>query len=172
MIWHLLAVFIAGLSLGGMAYLLRQLSRQRLPKWIIPVFASIGMLGYLAYYDYTWYEFKTQQLPADAIVIDSTRNTSFFRPWSYVAPAVSAFRVADGQFTTREQAGARIVEYLVYEFTKDPTEHMQVRLHVLNCERHEVVSVDRKRPENGPYLDPISPGNPIYRKYCLTSSAS
>ena len=55
MIWHLVATFSAGLGAAGIAFLLRSLSKQKLPKWIIPAFAGIGMLGYQIYFEYNWF---------------------------------------------------------------------------------------------------------------------
>ena len=63
MTWHLLAVFIIGLCLGGMSFFLRKVSRNRLPSWIIPVSAGVGMLGYLAYYDMAGLSLKGQLHP-------------------------------------------------------------------------------------------------------------
>ena len=51
MIWNLAGVFIIGLCTGAFGYLLRKLSKNRLPKWIIPIAAGGGMFAYLAYYD-------------------------------------------------------------------------------------------------------------------------
>ncbi|MDY0073854.1 MAG: hypothetical protein RBR77_14570 [Thauera sp.] len=166
MTWHLLAVFISGLSLGGIAYLLRSLSRQRLPKWLIPAFAGAGMLGYLAYYDYTWYDFKRSQLPAGALVFDTTRGSSFFKPWSYVSPAINAFSVADGNFRAQDQAGTQVVEYLAYEFSKDPVERMRTRLHVLNCSSFERVSIDPEHPQAKAELSRISSADPVFVAAC------
>ncbi len=166
MTWHLLAVFISGLSLGGIAYLLRSLSRQRLPKWLIPAFAGAGMLGYLAYYDYTWYDFKRSQLPAGAIIFDTAHHSNFFKPWSYASPAINAFSVADGNFRVEEQAGAHLVEYLAYEFSKDPVERMRTRLHVLNCSSLERVSIDPEHPQAKAELSRISNADPVFVAAC------
>lgn len=168
MTWHLFGVIFSGLGLGGIAYLLRSLSRRRLPKWIIPVFAGLGMIGYLAYYDYTWYEFKLSQLPKDSVLIDHSRSSSFFKPWSYISPAVNAFRMTDGDIRIRHQNGTRLAEYLAYEFTKDPTERVRIRIHVLNCDNMELASVDRENPQLGPQITHVSAHDLIYKKACST----
>lgn len=166
MIWHLLAVFISGLSFGGIAYMLRKLSRERLPKWLIPVFAGTAMIGYLAYYDYTWYDFKRSQLPAEAVVIEEHRGTSFFKPWSYLSAAVNAFTAYDGKYTLQDLGGERVVEYIAYEFSKDPTERMHTRIHILNCSRLERVSIDPDNPRQVQRISTIDPASPIFALVC------
>jgi len=46
MFWHLIAAIVAGVAGAGIGLLLRSLTRKRLPKWIIPVCAGLGMLSY------------------------------------------------------------------------------------------------------------------------------
>lgn len=166
MTWHLVAVFIVGLCMGGLAYLLRKLSRQRLPKWLIPVFAGGGMLGYLAYYDYTWYDFKRSQLPAGAEVIEEHRESSFLKPWSYLHPAVSSFVATDGNFVRRRQENDDIVEYLTYEFSKDPLERLTTRMNVASCASRQLMRFDAKNPQGAKQLLPLDEGDPLYRKIC------
>lgn len=120
MIWNLAGVFIIGLCTGAFGYLLRKLSKNRLPKWIIPIAAGGGMFAYLAYYDYAWFDFKRSQLPEGSVVIQEYREPDFFRPWSYLAPSVNQFDVVDGQYRRHQQEGDTIVEYIVYRFIKDP----------------------------------------------------
>ena len=38
MLWTLLAIVVAGLGAAGIALLLRKLTRNKLPKWIVPLF--------------------------------------------------------------------------------------------------------------------------------------
>ncbi|WOP15134.1 hypothetical protein [Ottowia sp. SB7-C50] len=166
MIWHLLAVFIMGLCMGALAYALRRLTRQKLPKWLIPVFAAAGMLGYLAYYDYHWYEFKQTQLPKGSTVVQEHRKTSFFRPWSYAYPSVSAFTVLDGQFSIRPQDGQRLVEYFEYTFRQDPIEGLDTQAFVLNCQTLERVPFDRQQGKVSGPVQKISADHPVFQKAC------
>ncbi|MHB1371312.1 MAG: hypothetical protein ACYCW7_14085, partial [Pseudomonadaceae bacterium] len=63
MFWHLIAAVAAALAGAGIALVLRSLSGKRLPAWIIPVFAGLGMFGYTIYYEYTWFETSQARLP-------------------------------------------------------------------------------------------------------------
>ena len=141
MIWNLAGVFIIGLCTGAFGYLLRKLSKNRLPKWIIPIAAGGGMFAYLAYYDYAWFDFKRSQLPEGSVVIQEYREPDFFRPWSYLAPSVNQFDVVDGQYRRHQQEGDTLVEYIVYRFIKDPSERMLQIHQVLNCTSRERVAL-------------------------------
>ncbi|MDY0249075.1 MAG: hypothetical protein RBR45_03340 [Pseudomonas sp.] len=145
MIWHLLAVFIIGLCIGAGAFALRKLSRNTLPSWIIPVCAGLGMLSYLAYYDYNWFDLKRGQLPAESVVIKQERRSNFFRPWSYVVPSVSSFVVLDGKVKETLQDGETLVEYIHYTFINDYIERLESQPYVLNCTSGEQLQV----PQNG-----------------------
>ena len=166
MIWHLFAVLIMAVCMGGLAFALVKVSRNRLPKWLIPASAAAGMLGYLAYYDYTWYDFKRSQLPAGATVIQEKRETSFFRPWSYLFPSVSSFTILDGKFSARTQDGQREVEYFEYTFRKDPIEGLDTRAFVLNCQALERVPFDRAKGQVSGAVEKISQQDPAYQSSC------
>ena len=109
MIWHLLAVFIFGICAGSLAFLFIKISRNKLPKWLIPVSAGLGMFSYLAYYDYTWFDFKSSQLPKGSVIVEEKRQNHFFRPWSYLLPPVSAFVVLDGTVKDIQQQDRKSV---------------------------------------------------------------
>ncbi len=166
MIWHLLAVFIMALCMGGLALGLRRLTRNRLPRWLVPASAAAGMFGYLAYYDYAWYDFKRGQLPADAKVIAERRDPSFFRPWSYVYPSVSAFTVLDGRFAAQIKDQQRLVQYLAYTFRQDPIEGLDTRAFVLNCSTRERVQMDRASNRLTGAVDSVQPDDVAYRNAC------
>lgn len=175
MIWNLLGVFIIGLCSGAFAYMLYRLSKGRLPKWIIPLGAAAGMFIYLAYYDYQWFDFKKSQLPADSFIYGEQRQQDFFKPWSYIAPAVSQFSVFDGQIKEQNHEGARIVEYQEYRFFKDPTERMQVYQHVLNCRQQERVVIGPIRTtglgsgsaSKQPQTQALNTDDPMLAKLCF-----
>ena len=46
MLWTILAIVVAGMGAAGIAMLLRKLTGNRLPKWIIPACGGLGMLAY------------------------------------------------------------------------------------------------------------------------------
>ncbi|HEX5513765.1 MAG TPA: hypothetical protein VFY81_05175 [Gammaproteobacteria bacterium] len=167
MIWHLIAVFIMGLCAGGLMFLLRKLSRNRLPKWLISVSAGAAMIGYLAYYDYSWFPFKSGQMPRDASIISTQQNKSFFRPWSYFWPSTNAFTVFDGRSKRGEQNGETLVEYYLYTFYKDPIERAETHSYLMNCSLMERVIFDKEKPEQALKLEKFDGSDEMYQRLCL-----
>lgn len=166
MIWHLLAVFIIGLCVGAFAFALRKLSRNTLPKWIISVSAGLGMFGYLAYYDYTWFEFKRSQLPAESVVVEQSRTSNFFKPWSYIVPAVSAFVVLDGKVRETHIDGDTLVEYIRYEFINEAVERLESQAYVLNCNTGEQLPVVHNTSSSNSTLERVPRDSLLYKQLC------
>ena len=165
-IWHLLAVFIIGLCMGVFAFALRKLSRNRLPSWIIPVFAGIGMLGYLAYYDYNWFSLKRGQLPHESVIVEENRTSNFFRPWSYILPSVSSFVVLDGKVRSTQQDGETLVEYIRYEFINDYIERLESQPYVLNCTTGEQLQVPQQGKPASSTVERVAHDSRLYKQLC------
>lgn len=168
MIWQLLAVFISGLVLGGFAYLFRRLSRNRLPKWIIPVAAGVGMLGYQAYYNYAWYDFKLGQLPEGTIVLENKRTSDFFRPWSYVYPAINYFSFIDGESRVFEKEGQRLVQYIFFEMHQEHLDRLETQYYALDCSKAEQVKITAEGVAETPFIvESVERSGLLYQKHCL-----
>ncbi|HZJ95295.1 MAG TPA: hypothetical protein VFD11_07035 [Thiopseudomonas sp.] len=166
MTWHLLAVFIIGLCLGGMSFFLRKVSRNRLPSWIIPVSAGVGMLGYLAYYDYGWFEFKKGQLPPQAVIIEQSNEKNFFKPWRYVVPTVSSFAILDGQVRSTLQDGELLIEYVRYTFINDYNERLETQPYVLNCTTGEQLPIPKQNDTNINKVERIDENSLLFQQLC------
>ncbi|WP_249978377.1 hypothetical protein [Vreelandella olivaria] len=143
MIWHLIAAIFAALAAAGIGLILRHLSRNRLPKWIIPVFAGLGMLGYQIHVEYSWFEHKQRQLPASAVVIDSATGTEMWRPWTFFFPMTTRFSVVDRDSIQRTQhQGATLAEFMLYHFERHHTDLVIPQPYLLNCSNRELVAID------------------------------
>jgi len=119
MIWHLVAAISAALAGAGIALILRNLSRNRLPKWIIPAFAGLGMLGYTIHYEYTWFETKKARLPEGSIVVSSEAGHMLWRPWTLTFPMPLAYTVLDGANVQIEDTDqGKIARFGLYRFEK------------------------------------------------------
>jgi hypothetical protein len=92
---EILAAIVAAIAMAGIALMLRKLSGQRLPKWIIPVFAGAGLLGFTVWSEYDWFSRVSSELPPDVIVVTAEKESSPLRPWSYLAPMTTAFIAMD-----------------------------------------------------------------------------
>ena len=95
MFWTFVATVVCGLGAAGIALGIRAMTRNLAPKWIIPVFAGAGMLGYLIYTEYTWFEQKQSLMPEEAVIVDTESNGILWRPWTFFFPYVNAFSTVD-----------------------------------------------------------------------------
>ncbi len=140
MIWHLVAAAFAGLGSAGVALLLRYLSGKRLPRWIVPVCAGLGMLAYQINYEYTWFDYKRQQLPESAQVISTEKSQMLWRPWTYLYPLTTGFSVVDRDNLVSSQVdGERLVEFILYRFERQYRDLLTHQPYLLNCTTRELV---------------------------------
>src|SRR5690606_39290660 len=120
MIWHLVALVIAGLGAGGIGYLLRRLSKQKLPAWIVPAFAAAGMLSYQINFEYSWLEHKQSQLPAGSVVVAVEEERQALRPWTYLFPLTVGMSVVDtNNIQQADQPGEDIRQFILYRFERE-----------------------------------------------------
>lgn len=146
MIWHLVALLSAGLGAAGFGFLLRSLSRRRLPGWIIPACAGVGMLSYQIYYEYSWVGHKQAQLPAGSVVVDEEREQQILRPWTYLFPLTVGFSVVDTDNVQHlEQNGERIAQFILYRFEREYIDRLTHQAYLLNCARAELLAVGTER---------------------------
>ncbi|MBV0934033.1 hypothetical protein [Marinobacterium weihaiense] len=167
MIWNLVATVFAGLGAAGIALILRLLSGKKLPKWIIPVFAGLGMLAYQIYTEYTWYEFKRSQLPAGAEVVATETDSMIWRPWTYLKPMTVAFTVVDtGSVSDQMVEGDRVVEFVRYRFEKAYVDQVQPHRQLLNCASREMVELNEEAQPQLNSLQTLSKVDALYQHLC------
>ncbi|MDR5894114.1 MULTISPECIES: hypothetical protein [Halomonas] len=169
MIWHLIAAIFAGLGAAGIGLLLRLASGKRLPTWIIPVFAGLGMLGYQVHYEYSWLTHKQAQLPATASVVEVEHASMFWRPWTYAFPMANAFSAVDSDsMRARETAdGERLVEYIRYRFEKQHVDLVTHQAWLMNCESRETLPLvgEERRPRLEAMRE-LDAEDPVYLAVC------
>ncbi|TVP48747.1 MAG: hypothetical protein EA345_08510 [Halomonas sp.] len=154
MIWHLIAAVFAGLAAAGIGLILRTLSGKRLPKWIVPVFGGLGMLGYQIHVEYSWFDHKQEQLPDTAMVISSDTGTAVWRPWTFAIPMITKFSLVDSEnIRMSEQDGDRLAEFILYQFERHHTDILITQPYILNCESRELVPLTQETRE--PILEEI-----------------
>lgn len=166
MIWHLIAAIFAGLGSAGIAMLLRKISGQRLPRWIIPAFAGLGILGYQIYQEYSWFEHKQQLLPSEAQVISSEQRSMVWRPWTFLFPITNAFTVVDDSIAS-ESDNSDVVSFQLYHFERAYPDRVSIHPSLLNCTTRELVPLDqengRAQVEDMRLLDEDAP---LYQHHC------
>ncbi|MFB9865929.1 hypothetical protein [Vreelandella sulfidaeris] len=154
MIWHLIAAVFAGLAAAGIGLILRTLSGKRLPKWIVPVFGGLGMLGYQIQVEYSWFDHKKAQLPDTAIVISTDRSSAVWRPWTFAFPMTTAFSVVDSDnIRIIEQENARLAEFILYQFERHHTDILLTQPYLLNCDSRELMPLADETRE--PIIDEL-----------------
>lgn len=118
MIWHLIATVIAGVGAAGIALLLIKLSANRLPRYLTPMFAGLGMLCFLIYSEYQWFSHQKSLLPANVQVVQQIEEASWWRPWSYVLPQVTRFMAADFNSIQRNSINPDVLIVDIYLFAE------------------------------------------------------
>ncbi|MFY0991305.1 hypothetical protein [Halomonas sp. C05BenzN] len=171
MLLHLIAAFFAALGAAGIGLLLRFISGKRLPRWIIPVFAGLGMLGYQIYHEYSWFSHKQLQLPASAQVVSVEEGGAFWRPWTYVFPMTTAFSVVDrANLVTKQADDHRLVEFILYRFERQYVDQVSHQAWLMNCttrERLPLVGEEREPRLEG--MRSIEASDPLFQAVCSDS---
>jgi hypothetical protein len=103
MFWELIATVFAGIGGAGIALLLRKLTKQAAPKWLVPVFAGGAMLGFQIQGEYEWYDHQASLLPEGVVVVKTVQEEAPWRPWSYVFPQTMRFIAADVANSAKKQ---------------------------------------------------------------------
>ena len=171
MIWHLVATFSAGLGAAGIAFLLRTLSKQKLPKWIIPAFAGIGMLGYQIYFEYNWFAHQSSRQPEGTVITASYKGEVFWRPWTYFFPRITAFKVVDSNnLQVREADGLTLVEFIEYRFEKKYIDVVTHQRYVLNCNDAQMIAVSDERQVVSQQPSTVARDSVLFRTVCATSN--
>lgn len=140
MLWHLVAAIFAGLAAAGIGLLLRTVSGKRLPRWIVPVFAGLGMLAYQIHHEYSWFSYKQLQLPESSRVVAIEKGEAFWRPWTYFYPMTIAFEVVDRDNLARTRAADEpLVEFILYRFEKLHMDRVTTQAYLMNCRTREML---------------------------------
>lgn len=171
MIWHLIAAVFAGLAAAGIGLFLRILSGKRLPKWIIPVFAGLGMLGYQVSTEYGWFELKKQQLPPSTEVVSSQTSSAVWRPWTFFFPMVTEFTVIDRDSVRASDGSPRVADFMLYHFERHYTETVIPQRYVLNCASRELVPIERDSADPDTQATrTLRQDSGIYKAVCSTAN--
>ena len=166
MFWNLVAMLFAGLGGAGVALTLRSLTRNKAPRWTIPVFAGLGMLGYLIYGEYTWFEHKQSQLPEEAVVVATANDPVVWRPWSFLVPQITQFTVLDIKSIKSDAANPGIMTFYLYRFEQAYTDQVSGQIHVLNCDTRELVPITDDDQADIRGMRALPPKDPLYSQVC------
>lgn len=168
MIWHLVAAICAALAGAGVALLLRNLSGNRLPKWIIPVFAGLGILGYTLHYEYTWFETKRERLPPGTVVVASEEGDMLWRPWTLLFPMPLAYTVVDvGNAQIEDTEQGRTGRFILYRFEKQHLiSTVKSGSYQLFCTERAMFRLNEAGEAKFETLTELAPDTPLYQAIC------
>lgn len=91
MLYDLIATIVVGVGVAGTVIGINKLTGSRLPKWIVPACAGLGMLGYTIFNEYAWFPNAEKNLPDTIQVATKIEESKAYRPWTYIWPQVSRF---------------------------------------------------------------------------------
>jgi len=89
----------------ALRHAVRRMTGRVLPKWVMPACAGLAMLGVTIWAEYNWYPKLVAGLPQTAVVLDTGTESSFWRPWTYLAPITTRAVVLDRAEVTHPASG-------------------------------------------------------------------
>jgi len=150
MLFEFIATITAAFGMAGVALIIAHLSKlsgKRAPRWLVPLFAAIGIFGFQIHQEYNWYDQQVSQLPKGVNVVKTAESTEWFRPWSYIKPQVLRFIAAD-----TGNASVQVDDpdmYLVNLYLFERRRSVQKILQVIDCDT----------PARADYVIPQKNGN-------------
>ena len=170
MFLEFIATLAAAFALAGIAMTLNWLSGKRLPGWIVPVAAGMGMLLYQIWSEYSWYTRAAGTLPDGVEVVSTNTAQVFYRPWSYVIPQINRLRAVDTRVErTNPNFPDQVITAVVFMGRWEPTRTMPM---VIDCARQvradlagTVRFADDGSLEGATWLS-MPPGDAVLRNVC------
>ncbi|MBA5777184.1 hypothetical protein H2509_08600 [Stappia sp. F7233] len=120
MLLGLVGTLVLGIAVVGCLMFLNKLTGKRLPRWIFPAGAALGMLTFHIWNEYTWFDRTAADLPAHVAVAETYTTSTVIQPWTLVFPRINRYAAVDlSTVKTNDKApGYRLAEvYLVTRFT-------------------------------------------------------
>lgn len=133
MLWELIATVFAGFGAAGIILTVRAITRKKLPRWLIPASAGIGMLAFQVYNEYNWFEHQTTRLPEGVVVIKAIPESAAWRPWSHIKPQVFRFIAADIKNAAANKVNPDLLLVDLYFFER--RQQVLRVVQVVNCQR-------------------------------------
>lgn len=165
-----LAAIVAAFFGAGIGLILRKLSGGRLPRWLMPVMAGLGMIGFSVYSEYGWYPRLQAGLPQGAVIAQTYDSPSPLRPWTYVFPLTDRALVVDTRRSLRNDAAPDLVMTQVFQFRRwQETRDIMVVFDCAVPRRVDVtanVRIDDDGNMSGGTWVPLDPNDPVLRTAC------
>ena len=95
MFLELIATVFAGIACAGVMMLVNISTGRRLPRWLTPVAAGLGMIFATISSEYSWFDRTSGGLPEGVEIAMTVDEQSWFRPWTQVWPYTKRFVAVD-----------------------------------------------------------------------------
>ncbi|MDJ0685263.1 MAG: hypothetical protein QNJ84_11220 [Alphaproteobacteria bacterium] len=170
MFFELIATIVAGFACAGIAMLLNVLTGRRLPRFVTPVAAGLGMLATTISNEYTWYDRTTATLPQGLEIASTVEEKSWFRPWTQAVPFTKRFVAVDTGTMRRNPAlpDQRLVE--LYFFGRWSTVKQAPMLYDCPARRSALLIDGAEFASDGRIVDAdwrrVPEGDPIIALVC------
>lgn len=180
MLFEFIATIAAGFGLAGVALIITHLSKlagKRAPKWLIPLFAAIGIFAFQIHQEYNWYGQQVSKLPEGVQVVKTAESTEWFRPWSYIKPQILRFIAADtaNVATQVENPNMHLVNLYLFERRRSVQKVPQVidcsapaRADYVLPEKDSTLTIDEHVKQTTKWRD-LAKEDPLFIKVCLNS---
>lgn len=150
MIYEFIATITAGFGMAGIAMIIRHLTKfagKQAPKWLIPIFAAIGILGFQIHQEYNWQQQQIDRLPEQVKVVKTVEGQAWYRPWSYLKPQVIRFMAVEAGEPLGSDINpttADIRRSNIYLFERRISTKIIPQL--VNCQQPAITSLTTKAP--------------------------
>ncbi|SDE13891.1 hypothetical protein [Aquimonas voraii] len=175
MLFELIAVIASGFCLAGLALTLRWLLRGRLPTWLVPAAAGLGMLSYSVWSEYSWLERARSTLPVTAEVVSTNEVRAWYRPWTYVVPQVNRLIAIDRAELKRNPAQpGKVLAGVLLMGRWEPTRKIGVMFDCVEAKRADLldgVQFDDSGALQGAHWIDLAAGDPLLAVACREDSA-
>ena len=166
MFWNLVATIICGVAAAGIAMTIRAATAKKAPRWLIPVFAGLGMMGYQIYMEYNWYDQMTARMPASSVVVATEAQAEFWRPWSFAFPQINRITVLDQDSITRSPASPDTARFQLYHFRQTYGGRVSKGTWLLNCPSRELVALNEDGTPDTDQMRKLATDNNLLQEVC------
>ncbi|MFL1406371.1 hypothetical protein ACJO2E_13620 [Marinobacter sp. M1N3S26] len=166
MFWNLVATIVCGFAAAGIAMGIRTATARKAPRWLIPVFAGLGMMGYQIYMEYHWYDQMTARMPAESIVVATESQAEFWRPWSFFFPQINRITVLDESSVSRNPANTDTARFQLYHFRQTYGGRVSKGTWLLNCPSRELVALAEDGSPDTDQMRKLATDNTLLQEVC------
>lgn len=181
MLFEFIATIAAAFGMAGLALIITHLSKlagKRAPKWLIPLFAAIGMFAFQINQEYSWYGQQVAKLPKGVVVVKTAESSEWFRPWSYAKPHIFRFIAADSE-NARANVDSPSV-YLVDLYLFERRRSVQKVQQVIDCatparadyvlqDKDSTLTIDEHVKQTTVWRS-LAKDDPLYNTICLNNA--